>query len=198
MALLELSGDDLDALATDPSDLPARVPDTVTAAFARRLDRMDEACRTALLIAAICGGDLLVTTRACASLGVDVEALAEAEDAGLMSVASGRIAFRHPLVRAAVYSRAGARERRAAHRAVADVLPDDDPDRRAWHLAEAVWQPDAAVSDLLAESAERARARTAYSVASGAFERSAQADPGPGAQSRAAAAARPRRRGPPA
>jgi DNA-binding CsgD family transcriptional regulator/tetratricopeptide (TPR) repeat protein len=177
LALLELSGDDLDALATDPSELPARVPDTVTAAFARRLDRMDEACRTALLVAAVCGGDMLVTTRACSSLGVDVEALAEAEDAGLMSVTSGRITFRHPLVRAAVYSRAGARERRAAHRAVADVLPDDDTDRRAWHLAEAVWQPNAEVSDLLAASAERARARAAYSVASGAFERSARLTP---------------------
>ena len=177
LALLELSGDDLDVLATDPSDLPARVPDTVTAAFARRLDRMDEACRTALLVAAICGGDLLVTTRACTNLGVDVDALAEAEDAGLMSVTSGRITFRHPLVRAAVYSRAGARERRVAHRAVADVLPEGDTDRRAWHLAEAVWQPDAEVSDVLAEAAERARARTAYSVASGAFERSARLTP---------------------
>jgi DNA-binding CsgD family transcriptional regulator len=177
LALLELAGDDLDALATDPSDLPARVPDTVTAAFARRLDRMDEACRTALLIAAVCAGDLLVTTRACSSLGVDVEALAEAEDAGLMSVKAGRITFRHPLVRAAVYSLAGARERRAVHRAVADVLPDGDRDRRAWHLAEAVWEPDAEVSDVLAEAAERARARTAYSVASGAFERSARLTP---------------------
>ena len=177
LALLELSGDDLDALATDPSDLPARVPDAVTAAFGRRLDRMDEACRTALLVAAICGGDLLVTSQACGILGGDVAALAEAEDAGLISVLAGRITFRHPLVRAAVYSRAGARERRAAHRAVADVLPDSDEDRRAWHLAEAVWQPDAEVSDLLARSAERARARTAYSVASGAFERSARLTP---------------------
>jgi DNA-binding CsgD family transcriptional regulator len=179
LALLELTGDDLDALATDPSDLPTRVPDTITAAFARRLDRVDEACRTALLVAAICGGDLIVATGACSALGVDVEALAEAEDAGLMSVTAGRIAFRHPLVRAAVYSRAGARERRAAHRAVADVLPDSDSDRRAWHLAEAVWQPDAEVAGVLAESAERARARAAYSVASGAFERSARLSPDP-------------------
>jgi len=177
LALLELAGDDLDTLATDPSDLPARVPDTVTEAFARRLDRLDEACRTALLVAAVCGGDLLVSSRACSSLGVDVETLAAAEDVGLMSVTSGRITFRHPLVRAAIYSRAGARERRTAHRAVADVLPDSDADRRAWHLAEAVWQPDAEVSDLLAESAERARARTAYSVASGTFERSARLTP---------------------
>ena len=177
LALLELAGDDLDALATDPSELPARVPDTVTEAFARRLDRLDAACRTALLIAAVCGGDPHVTGAACSNQGVDVEALAEAEDAGLVSVSSGRITFRHPLVRAAVYSRAGARERRAAHRAVADVLAEDDTDRRAWHLAEAMWQPNAEVSDLLAASAERAQARSAYSVASGGFERAARLTP---------------------
>ena len=177
LALLELAGDDLDALATDPSDLPARVPDTVTAAFARRLDRLDEACRTAVLVSAVAAGDLLTTTRACSSLGVDVEALSEAEDAGLVSITSGRIVFRHPLVRAAIYSSAAARDRRGAHRAVADALPDADQDRRAWHLAEAVWQPDAEVSDALADAAARARQRTAYSVASGAFERSARLTP---------------------
>ena len=47
------------------------------------------ACRTALLVAAVCGGDLLVTTRACSALGVDAEALAGAEDAGLVSVRGG-------------------------------------------------------------------------------------------------------------
>jgi DNA-binding CsgD family transcriptional regulator len=177
LALLELAGSDLDALATDPSDLPVRVPDTITAAFARRLDRLDGACRTALLVAAVCGGDLRVTTRACSGLGVDVAALAEAEDTGLVSVSSGQVDFRHPLVRAAVYSRARARERRAVHAAVADALPHGDDDRRAWHLAEALWQPDARVSELLAEAARRARSRTAYSVASGAFERAARLSP---------------------
>jgi DNA-binding CsgD family transcriptional regulator len=180
LALLELAGDDLDALATDPAELPVRVPDTVTAAFARRLDLLDDACRTALLVAAVCGGDLAVATRACSILGVETDALAEAEDAGLVSVRAGRVTFRHPLVRAATYSRAGARERRAAHAAVAGSLPETDVDRRAWHLAEAVWKPDAAISDLLADAAERAKARTAYSVASGAFERSARLSPDSG------------------
>ena len=179
LALLELAGEDLDALATDPDELPVRVPDTVTAAFARRLDLLDDACRTALLVAAACGGDLVVTTRACSALGVEADALAGAEDAGLVSVRAGQVSFRHPLVRAAAYSRAGSRERRAAHAAVADSLPETDTDRRAWHLAEAVWKPDSAVSDLLADAAERARARTAYSVASGAFERSARLSPDP-------------------
>ncbi len=174
LALLELASDDLDALATDPTELPARVPDRVTEAFARRLDRLGEPCRVALLVAAVSAGDLAVTTGACAVLGMPVDALDEAEDEGLVSVTSGRVTFRHPLVRAAVYSRAGARERRAVHRAVADSLPADDTDRRAWHLAETVWQPDEGVADLLAAAAERARGRTAYSVASGAFERSAR------------------------
>jgi DNA-binding CsgD family transcriptional regulator len=177
LALLELAGDDLDALATDPAELPVRVPDTVTAAFARRLDLLDEACRTALLVSAVSGGDLLVTTRACSALGIEAEALAGAEDAGLVSVRAGQVTFRHPLVRAAAYSRAGARARRAAHAAVAESLPEADTDRRAWHLAEAVWRADAAISDLLADAADRARARTAYSVASGAFERSARLCP---------------------
>jgi DNA-binding CsgD family transcriptional regulator len=177
LALIELAGDDIDALATDPAELPARVPETVTAAYARRLESLGDACRTALLVAAVTGGDLLVTTRACAALGVEPDALAEAEDAGLVTVRAGTVAFRHPLVRAAAYSRAAGRARRDAHHAVADALPEADPDRRAWHLAEAVWQPDTAIADLLAAAAVRARDRSAYSVASGAFERSARLTP---------------------
>jgi DNA-binding NarL/FixJ family response regulator len=180
LALLELAGEDLAALATDPAELPTRVPDTVTAAFARRLDELTDACRTVLLVAAVCGGDLPITTSASASLGVRTELLAEAEDAGLVAVRAGQVVFRHPLVRAAAYSEAGAKQRRAAHAAVAEALPDSDVDRRAWHLAEAVWMPDASVADMLAAAGERARARTAYSVASGAFERAARLSPEPG------------------
>ncbi|HEY6935121.1 MAG TPA: AAA family ATPase [Marmoricola sp.] len=180
LALLELARDDLDALATGPGELPVRVPDAVTAAFARRLELLDDECRSALLVAAVCGGDLPLTLRACTALGLDADALAGAEDAGLVTIRVGRVAFRHPLVRSAVYSRAGARERRAAHLAVAESLPEGDSDRRAWHLAEGVWRPDAAVSELLEEAGERAAGRTAYSVASGAFERAGRLSPDPG------------------
>jgi DNA-binding CsgD family transcriptional regulator len=177
LALLELAGHDLDALATGSGELPARVPEAVTVAYARRFDRLDEDCRTALLVAAVSGGDLAVTTRACVALGVEVAALAEAEDAGLVAVRLGQVAFRHPLVRSAVYSRAGGRDRRAVHAAVAEALPAEDADRRAWHLAEAVWEPDPQIAGLLAEAGDRARARTAYSVASGAYERAARLHP---------------------
>ena len=179
LALIELAAADLDALVTDPADLPARVPETVATAFAHRLDLIGEDCRNALLVAAVCGGDLTVTTAACTALGLAPDALAEAEDADLVSVRAGQVTFRHPLLRAAVYSGAGARQRRAAHVAVARALPDVDADGRAWHLSEGVWGPDAELSEMLAAAGERARVRSAYAVASGAFERSARLSPDP-------------------
>ena len=174
LALLELAVTDLEGLEQASSGLPLRVPAAVTDAFARRLDALDEACRSVLLVAAVCGGDLRTTSEACSKLGLDPAAVAPAEDAGLVAVDQDSIAFRHPLVRAAAYSRAGVSERRRVHRAVADVLPDSDVDRRAWHLSEATWHPDAEVAALLSEAAEHAMARTAYTVASTAFERSAR------------------------
>ena len=113
-----------------------------------------------LLVAAVCGADLRLdhrrVRRAAAWTSV---ALGEAEDLGLVTVRDGRVEFRHPLLRAAVYSGASAQERRAAHRAAADALRPRDVDRRAWHLSEAIWHPDAAVADLLAEAGEHAVAR---------------------------------------
>ena len=157
--------------------MPARVPDLVASGFARRLGRLDEGCRATLLVAAVAAGDLRVTTDACRRLGLDPAALSEAEDARLVEVHGGRVAFRHPLARAAAYSAASARERHASHRAVAEALPPEDGDRRAWHLSEAVWHPDAEIATLMADVAERAAARAAYAVASGAWERSARLAP---------------------
>ena len=45
-------------------------------------------------------------------------AFGPAEDAGLVQIAEGRLEFRHPLVRSAIYQRASPTERRAAHAAL--------------------------------------------------------------------------------
>ena len=78
----------------------------------------------------------------------------------------------------AAYDTAPFSERSAAHRALARSTPD--PDRRAWHHAQAVAGPDDAVADALAESAARARARSGFGAAAAALRRASALTTDPG------------------
>jgi len=182
LALLELSAADRDVIESLQTDRPLRVPRALVDAFGRRLERLDPGCRAVLLVAAVCGTDLRLVGDACDVIGLDVRLLGEAEQRDFVTVDDGRVEFRHPLLRAAVYSGASVQDRQAAHRAAAQVTPTAD--RRAWHLAEATWHPDEEVAALLAAAGEDAIARAAYSVGSRALERSARLTPG--AEDRAA------------
>jgi DNA-binding CsgD family transcriptional regulator len=172
LALLELAGE-ADELAAAPVEHPLPISTSIARAFLRRAASLPAATRHALLLVATSDrGELSVLARA----GLQVEDLAGAEQAGLVRLAGGFAEFRHPLARSAVYGEAAPHERRAAHRALAGALPDRDADRRAWHLASAATGPDRSASAALEQAAQRARERTAYSVASAAYERAARLD----------------------
>ena len=172
LALRELARAPLPELALDA---PPPVVTSVAAAFLARAEQLPDRTRKSLVLAAATDrGDLAVLGRAAAALGLEPEDLVPAEQTRLLELADGRVEFCHPLARSAIYGGATVDERRAVHRALADALPDSDSDRRAWHLALAALGPDDAASAALAQAAERARERSAYEVASAAYERAAR------------------------
>ena len=139
--------------------------------FMRRLEGLSEDARRLLLLAAADSvGDPLLLLRASEQLGVAVSAV-DAETDGLVAIGA-RVAFRHPLVRSAVYRSASAQERRTVHLALAEATDREiDPDRRAWHLAAAAAGPDEQVALELERSAGRAQARGGLAAAAAFLER---------------------------
>ncbi|MDN5855024.1 MAG: AAA family ATPase, partial [Actinomycetia bacterium] len=164
LALLEL-GRDHDLLDRISRHLPLPTPQRLQEAFGHRLDRLDDAGRSALLLAAVADGDLAIVHRAAPGIGIDAAALAAAETEGLVTIEAGRATFRHPLVAGCAYATATPEVRRRMHLAVADALPRADADRRAWHRAEATFGLDDGVADDLVAAGDRARERGAYAVA---------------------------------
>ncbi|HEY7814815.1 MAG TPA: AAA family ATPase, partial [Nakamurella sp.] len=110
-------------------------------------------------------GDLVLVRRAAGRLGLPVQAAIPAVEAGLVEFRVG-VRFRHPLVRSAAYRSAPADIRQELHGALAEVTDAVvDPDRRAWHRAQAAAGPDEEVAAELERSAGRAQARGGLAAA---------------------------------
>jgi len=152
------------------ASLTGRIEDS----FARQLDALpDQTRRLAQLAAADPSGDGPLLWRAAGRLGIGPGAGAPAAEAGLVEFA-GRVRFRHPLARSAAYRSASLGERRQLHAALAEATdPDRDPDRRAWHLAQATSDHDEDVAAELERSAGRAQARGGIAAAAAFLERAA-------------------------
>ena len=126
--------------------------------------------------------------RAAARLGIGSPAARPAVVAGLAEFGA-RVRFRHPLARSAVYRSASAEERQEVHAALADATdPALDPDRRAWHRAEAAEGPDEDVAGELERSASRAQARGGVAAAAAFLERATLLTPDPAQRTRRALA----------
>lgn len=168
---------------------PGPVASLVERDFALRLESLPASTRTMLLIAAAEPvGDARLRSRAAATLKVTPDA-APAKAAGLIEFGEF-IQFRHPLARSAVYHQADPRDRRAVHRALATATDAVlDPDRKAWHDAQAAAGPDEDVAVGLERAAERARQRGGMAAEAVLLERAAELTPDPWQRGRRALAA---------
>jgi DNA-binding CsgD family transcriptional regulator len=127
-----------------------------------------------LVAAAESTGDRALVWRAAEQLGTAGRVLEPAVGAGLLEVDT-RVRFRHPLVRSAVYQAASPEQRRRVHRALTEATDAlADPDRRAWHLANATAGPDEKVAGELEHAADRAKTRGGLAAAGAFLERASR------------------------
>jgi AAA ATPase domain len=155
-----------------PDALP--LPGRIEASFRRRVQRLPTDTQRLLLVAAAePTGEPALLWRAAGMLGIPAEAVGPAEADGLLELGA-QVAFRHSLLRSAVYRAAAADERQSAHLALAKATDAEiDPDRRAWHRAHATFVPDEDVAQELERSAGRAQARGGLAAAAAFLERAA-------------------------
>jgi DNA-binding CsgD family transcriptional regulator len=159
--------------------------------FGRQLETLPAQTRRLLqLAAADPSGDPVLVWRAAGRLAIGSGAAEPAQEAGLAEFGA-RVRFRHPLVRSAAYRSASVQTRQELHGALAEVTdPAVDPDRRAWHRAQAAPGPDEEVAAELEQCAGRAQRRGGLVAAAAFLERSAELtlDPARRAQRALAAA----------
>jgi DNA-binding CsgD family transcriptional regulator len=189
LALIELPHELSPATLAGGFGLPCGrpVPSRIEASFRLRVRQLPAATRRLLLVAAAePTGESALLWRAVTMLGIPAGAVGPAEADGLLDLGA-QVAFRHSLLRSAIYRAANAEERRSAHLALAEATDaETDPDRRAWHRAHATLAPDEEVARELERSAGRAQARGGLAAAAAFLERAATLTPDRGRRARRA------------
>ena len=182
LALLELPRGITPAQLAGGFALPAVMPvaSRLEDSFMRRLDSLPPETKAILQLAAADPvGEPSVRWNAAARLGLDPGAATPAIEAGLIDFGT-RVQFRHPLIRSVVYRSTSVADKRNIHQALAEATdPKLDPDRRAWHLAQAAAGPDETVAAELEGSAERALARGGVAAGAAFLELAAMLTPAP-------------------
>jgi len=180
LALVELAAEltAAELSGAEPLNWPLRFGGRLEELYQSQVRALPGGTQTLLLLAAADPtGEPVLIWNAARSLGIDPEAGEAAEVERLVSW-EPRVRFRHPLIRSAAYYAALAAARRSAHQALAAVTdPEVDPDRRAWHLAEAAAGPDEQVAAELERSADRARGRGGWGSSAAFLERAAALTP---------------------
>ena len=160
----------------DVLPLPGRIENS----FLRRVEGLPG--KTRLLLAIVSAeptGDPALVWRAADRLGIAAQAALPAAEAGLLGIGL-QVRFRHPLVRSACYWAASLSDRQRVHAALAEATdPLADPDRRAWHRAQAASGPDEDVAAELERAASRAQARAGLAAMAAFLERAAGLTPDP-------------------
>jgi DNA-binding CsgD family transcriptional regulator len=202
LALLELPRGLTPAQLTGGFGVSSAIPldGQIEESFGRQLETLPAQTRRLLqLVAADPSGDPVLVWRAAGRLAIGAGAAGPAVDAGLAEFGA-RVRFRHPLVRSAAYRSASLQTRQELHGALAEATdPAVDPDRRAWHRAQAAPGPDEEVAAELEHCAGRAQRRGGLAAAAAFLERSAglTLDPARRAQRALAAAQAKHRAGAP-
>ncbi|HEX8519153.1 MAG TPA: AAA family ATPase [Pseudonocardia sp.] len=143
--------------AADPLPPVLALSDQLRRHFADRVRALPAATRRLLLLAALDGTGDLRALRAGSSDDGWLDRLAPAEHHRLVRVdlTRDRVELGHPLVGAAVVELAASGERQRVHALLSEVHAGD-PEKRAWHRAEAVVGVDEPTAALLEAAADRA------------------------------------------
>ncbi|WP_447041447.1 helix-turn-helix transcriptional regulator [Streptomyces sp. DSM 118878] len=176
-ALLAGSGADGD----HDAEAPLPIGELLAHTFGSAVARLPQEAQDAMLLLAVLGTRPLAGTEAALRAhDLSYESLEAAEAAGLVVEERDGYAFRHPLVRSAVYHGATPVRRRRAHHAIARSLQGATApalEQYAWHLAASGAEPDEHVASLLENAASGAPDTLAYPLASRLYERAARFTP---------------------